>query len=235
MNLRKSHRAVSAKAQTPDAPNGRTDKEHSILSGAAALFARKGFENTSINEIGAACGLAKPTLYHYFRDKDSIYAGIVLTVLRELCEAVEDDVAKVSGAEQRLHTYMLSHSGFFEERYAEYVAAQLGYRDLSVPADRRTALRYRDRHESNLRRIIESGISDGVFRRVDVATCCRLVLSSLNWMVRWYKPGGQQRATEIANAYYDLILKGLTAAPRVTAQSSQALSIEKLRKSKRGG
>lgn len=229
MNLRKSHRAVTAKWQTPDAPNGRTDKEHSILSGAAVLFARKGFENTSINEIGAACGLAKPTLYHYFRDKDSIYAGIVLTVLRELCEAVEDDVAKVSGAEQQLHIYMLSHSGFFEERYAEYVAAQLGYRSLSVPADRRMALRYRDRHESNLRRIIEKGISDGVFWRVDVATCSRLVLSSLNWMVRWYKPGGPQRATEIADAYYELILNGIVVTPAGGASAAHGRSVRKTR------
>jgi len=212
MSIEKSSKSTPAKAAEGDAPSARTDKEHKILSAAAALFARKGFENTSINEIGAACGLAKPTLYHYFRDKDSIYAGIVLTVLRELCEAVEDDVAREDGAAKKLRTYMLSHSRFFEERYAEYVAAQLGYRNLRLPADRRTALRYRDRHESNLRRIIESGVSDGVFRRVDPSTSSRLVLSSLNWMVRWYKPDGPRRATEFADAYYELILHGLATS-----------------------
>jgi TetR/AcrR family transcriptional regulator, cholesterol catabolism regulator len=228
MNVEKFPGTTVEKTPDADAPNGRTDKEHKILSAAAGLFARKGFENSSINEIGAACGLAKPTLYHYFRDKDSIYAGIVLTVLRELCEAVEDDVARVTGAAAKLHTYMLSHSRFFEERYAEYVAAQLGYRNLSLPADRRTALRYRDRHETNLRRIVEAGIAEGVFRPLDPATASRLVLSSLNWMVRWYKPQGPQRATEIAEAYYELILHGL-AASTAMAESPAATPKKKLR------
>lgn len=222
MNVAKFPKSVSARAANGDVSNGRTDKEHKILSAAAALFARKGFESSSINEIGAACGLAKPTLYHYFRDKDSIYAGIVLTVLRELCEAVEDDVAKVSGLAEKLHTYMLSHSRFFEERYAEYVAAQLGYRNLRLPADRRTALRYRDRHESNLRRLIEAGIAESVFRPVDSATASRLVLSSLNWMVRWYRPDGPRRATDIADAYYDLILHGLVMSTGAARSSATA-------------
>lgn len=220
-----------------DASNGWGDKEHKILSGAAGLFARKGFENTSINEIGAACGLAKPTLYHYFRDKDSIYAGIVITVLRELCEAVEEEVAKADGPKAKLRAYMLCHSRFFEERHVEYVSAQLGYRNLSLPHDQRTALRYRDRHEGNLRRIIENGVASGVFRPVDPATCSRLVLSSLNWMVRWYKPGGEQRATEIADAYYDLILKGivtLSSARAASNAASVAGFIKKTRKSVRG-
>jgi len=222
MKSQKSAPSPSSAANTHDAPNSRTDKEHKILSCAAALFASKGFESTSINEIGAACGLAKPTLYHYFRDKNSIYAGIVVTVLRELCEAVEEAVVRIDGAENKLRTYMLSHSRFFEERYAEYLTAQLGYRNLSLPGDRRTALRYRDRHEANLRRIVEEGIGDGVFRAVDPATCSRLVLSSLNWMVRWYKPDGPQRATEIAGAYYDLILRGIAAAARTPAKRSSA-------------
>lgn len=221
--------------QDGGAANGRADKEHSILSSAAALFARKGFENTSINEIGAACCLAKPTLYHYFRDKDAIYAGIVLTVLRELCEAVEDEVAKADGPAARLRAYMLCHSRFFDERHAEYVTAQLGYRGLNLPHDRRVALRYRDRHEANLRRIIEAGMNAGVFRRADPATCSRLILSSLNWMVRWYQPGGPQRAMEIAEAYYDLIVNGLGARPAAPAKSKAAARINTVAGVRSGG
>jgi AcrR family transcriptional regulator len=217
-------RSASKSPETGGAPNGRAAKEHQILSCAAALFARKGFENTSISEIGAACGVAKPTLYHYFRDKDSIYAGIVVTVLQELCESVEDAVAKVDGPAAKLRAYMQAHSRFFEERHAEYVAAQRGFRDLSPPHDRRDALRYRDRHEMNLRRIVEAGIAAGAFRDVDPATFSRLVLSALNWMVRWFKPGGAQRATEIAEAYYGLILHGITSAPRKASRDSRAAS-----------
>ena len=40
-----------------------------ILAAAARLFADQGFSATSMNQVAEACGVAKPTLYHYFQDK----------------------------------------------------------------------------------------------------------------------------------------------------------------------
>lgn len=193
-------------------PAQRSDKERQILACAAELFARKGFENTSINQIGAGCALSKPALYHYFRDKDAIYAGIVLTVLRDLCEIAERDIAAAPSAEGKLRAYMRSQSRYFEDRYCEYVSAQLGYRNLMLPEDRRVALRWRDKHESNLRQIIREGIASKEFRPVDVVTCGRVILSCLNWMVRWFRPGGGKHATEFADEYFDLLFSGIRSA-----------------------
>ncbi len=193
-------------------PAQRVDKERQILACAAELFARKGFENTSINEIGAGCALSKPALYHYFRDKDAIYAGIVLTVLRDLCEIAERDVAAAATAEGKLRAYMRSHSGYFEDHYFEYVSAQLGYRNLLLPEDRRVALKWRDKHEGNLRQILREGIASNEFRPIDVVTCGRAILSCLNWMVRWFRRGGGKHATDFADEYFDLLLSGIRSA-----------------------
>ena len=40
-----------------------------ILARAAELFANRGYTGTSMNEVAAACGVTKPALYHYVRDK----------------------------------------------------------------------------------------------------------------------------------------------------------------------
>jgi AcrR family transcriptional regulator len=48
------------------------DQREQILARAAELFARQGFNATTMNQLAAACGVTKPTLYHYFTDKSSL-------------------------------------------------------------------------------------------------------------------------------------------------------------------
>ena len=47
-----------------------------ILAAAAHLFAEQGFSAASMNQVAEACGVAKPTLYHYFQDKQALLAQI---------------------------------------------------------------------------------------------------------------------------------------------------------------
>ena len=54
-------------------PRGRApgydDQREQILARAAELFAQQGYTATSMNEVAEACGVSKPSLYHYVRDK----------------------------------------------------------------------------------------------------------------------------------------------------------------------
>ena len=52
------------------------DQRGLILQRAAELFAKSGYAATSMNQVAEACGFSKPTLYHYFRDKDALLASI---------------------------------------------------------------------------------------------------------------------------------------------------------------
>ena len=41
-----------------------------VITLAAGLFDQRGYASVSMEQIAAAAGIAKPTLYHYFRAKD---------------------------------------------------------------------------------------------------------------------------------------------------------------------
>ena len=43
-----------------------TERKNEILDAAAVLFMKKGFDNTSTNDILEAVGIARGTLYHHF-------------------------------------------------------------------------------------------------------------------------------------------------------------------------
>jgi AcrR family transcriptional regulator len=71
------------------APLGRRDL---ILQAAAELFAQRGFHGVSIDDLGAAAGIAGPGVYRHFRSKDAVLGELLLTVSEDL----------LSGAQQRL-------------------------------------------------------------------------------------------------------------------------------------
>lgn len=63
------------------------DKEETILSAAISVFQEKGFPNTSIQDIATAAGLAKGTLYEYFKSKDDLF----IQALRFQANQIDED------------------------------------------------------------------------------------------------------------------------------------------------
>jgi AcrR family transcriptional regulator len=64
-----------------------------ILDKAAALFARRGFSKTSIQDVADAVGLSKAGLLHHFLSKDALYAAVLDragAVGAQLLDAVSD-------------------------------------------------------------------------------------------------------------------------------------------------
>lgn len=51
----------------------RPDRREVILAAAFAVFARRGFTQASVQEIADEAGVAKPTLYNHFADKDELF------------------------------------------------------------------------------------------------------------------------------------------------------------------
>jgi TetR/AcrR family transcriptional repressor of mexJK operon len=49
-----------------------------ILTAAAAVFLEKGYLGTSVDEIAAKAGVSKQTIYTHFRNKDQLFADVVL-------------------------------------------------------------------------------------------------------------------------------------------------------------
>ncbi|NUP25374.1 MAG: TetR/AcrR family transcriptional regulator [Nocardia sp.] len=67
------------RARVEDGPaGGRIDKRRAILEAAFTVFARLGYEQACVQEIAAAAGVAKPTVYNHMADKESLLRESVL-------------------------------------------------------------------------------------------------------------------------------------------------------------
>lgn len=55
-----------------------------VLLQAARLFAERGFRGTSVEDIGAACGVSGPAVYKHFSSKDEILARLLVDISEQL-------------------------------------------------------------------------------------------------------------------------------------------------------
>ena len=79
----------STKAATPsstpmDAPDPLDTREQQLLAIARALFARHGYDRTSLRDIAEEAKITKAALYYYFPNKDALFERIVLESIQSL-------------------------------------------------------------------------------------------------------------------------------------------------------
>lgn len=181
-----------------------------ILDVAGFLFAQKGYDGTSMREIAEACDISKALLYHHFSGKQDIHTRVIVGSGERLLVEVERHVAAASGPAERLRAFMVGAASFFDENRSAWSVSSSTFWNHGDHVARSEQLAQRDRFEQLLRAIIADGIEQGVLRGdLDAAMAGRLVLSSINWMHRWYDPAKAMRAGEIADTYYDMIFSGI--------------------------
>ncbi|HOL38490.1 MAG TPA: TetR/AcrR family transcriptional regulator [Rubrivivax sp.] len=192
----------------PRSPGYDEQREH-ILAAAAALFARSGYNATTMKEVAEACGVSKPTLYHYVRDKHDLLAQIARGHVRRLESLVADVVARELPPEAHLrelvHRFMTTYAGAHDE-----------HRVLTE------SVRHLD---ATLRREVVDGQGRVVQVFADAIAVLRpggepaalhkalamLLLGMLNWTFTWLGAGGALSHEALGAVAADLFFGGLPA------------------------
>lgn len=65
-------------------------RREQLLQVGRSLFAERGFEATSVEEIAAKAGVSKPVVYEHFGGKEGLYAVIVDREMQKLLGMVDD-------------------------------------------------------------------------------------------------------------------------------------------------
>jgi AcrR family transcriptional regulator len=198
-------RKTSRQGRPPVIKNAR----ERILNEASGLFARSGYENSSLSALADTIGVSKAAIYHYFRTKQEIYDAIIVRTLDGLLRCVEQNLASHADSHDRLRSFMASHARYFESCYWDFVCMLIGFGGMESAGAMSDANHLRKQHETTLRGILREGIEDGTFRVVDIGITATAILSMLNWMVRCFKPGGARTAEAFVMDYFELLAAGL--------------------------
>jgi AcrR family transcriptional regulator len=91
-----------------------------ILEAARDRFTHKGVSNTTVDDIARAAGVAKGTVYLYYKSKDEMLRLIVDTDIETLRSATVPAIAAEAGLEERLRGFFERSLSFFE-RNREFI------------------------------------------------------------------------------------------------------------------
>lgn len=186
------------------------DRIEQIKTAAAQLFASKGYKGTSMREIADACDISKALLYHHFESKDQIYVLVATEAGKKLYSHVDQRISEASLPSQRLRLFMVATAEHFHRNRWAWIASTTAFWSDPDRQRHRARIMLRDKYEHQLRDIIQEGIDAGEIRPdTDVAMAGRLILSSLNWMHRWYNPDKELLPQQIAEQYFEMIFNGL--------------------------
>ncbi len=194
-------------------PRGRAPgyelQRETIVARAAALFARSGFTATSMNEVAQACGVSKPSLYHYVRDKHQLLAEIAGGhVARLLAIVVEVDAEKLA-PEARLRRLIAAFMAVYARSQAEHRVLTDDVRFLNPPE--------RDPILTAERRVVAAFADAIVAIRPDLRPAhlekpiAMLLFGMMNWMFTWLQPDGELSHDDLAPVVADLFFGGIGA------------------------
>ncbi|MDH6227705.1 MULTISPECIES: TetR/AcrR family transcriptional regulator [Streptomyces] len=180
-----------------------------LLAAATRLFAERGYDRTSVQEIVEAAGVTKGALYHYFGSKEDLLHEVYARVLRLQQERLDHFARMDAPVERRLR-----------DAAADVVVTTIdNLDDASIffqsihhlsPEKNKQVRAERRRYHEQFKGLIEEGQESGVFSR---ATPASLVVDyhfgSIHHLSTWYRPNGPLSPREVADHLADLLLRAL--------------------------
>ena len=183
-----------------------------LVDVARQLFARLGFENTTMNDIALASQKGRRTLYTYFKSKNEVYMAVVETELQQLIKTLEEVSSKDIRPDEKLTTFIFTRleavketvfrngtlrADFFRDIWrVEKVRKQFDVREIEL-----------------LRKILTDGVKEGVFDIPDVESMVMVLHFSLKGLdvpyIRGvFSEGGVDRS-QLKEDIIKLLFKGL--------------------------
>jgi AcrR family transcriptional regulator len=182
-----------------------------IRDAAVRLFAERGFDATSVQEIVDAADVTKGALYHYFRSKDDLLYEIYHALIGEQLAHLDRIIAAGDPPPDTLRAVIVDLVETTTARLAE--AAVFAREMHRLAAEPMASLRAeRRRYHAAVRDLIANGQAAGVFAPTASAETVTLVVFGIvNQLPQWYRPDGPKTPAQLATELADFVLAGLQA------------------------
>ena len=180
----------------------------SILQAAARLFAERGFEGASMAELARACGVSKPLLYHYYRDKQHILSDIADSYMDRLLAIVAEVRARKLPAEENLRALIARFMQEYRHSQAQHMVL---VQDVKFLADLQRA------QVTGKEREVVDAFAQAIaalrprFRKKALRVPLAMILfGMINWTFTWLRAEGPLTYEDMARVVSEIFLRGVT-------------------------
>ncbi|HAY88206.1 MAG TPA: TetR family transcriptional regulator [Bacteroidetes bacterium] len=185
-----------------------TERKKEILSLSQSVLKEKGYAATSVRDIAKALDMEPASLYSHFKSKEDILKITCFEMADKFELAVKEVNDIYFNAEEKLRMAIKLHVEILTSHLDSALIFIRDWRNLTGESlDQFIAKR--NVYEAGFREIVQTGIDEGVFKETDRKFAALTILSSVNWIVEWYKPNGTLNPEQIAEKLSAFILSGL--------------------------
>ena len=204
---------AKARTKKPKSLRRGPDRRRQIIAAASELFARNGFEGTSIRDIAGASGVLSGSLYYHFPSKEDLLFTVHQESLTAMRQEVETAIAGINEPWSRLDEAIVAHCRILlGGSVTRAILTPPRYYNLKGV---RKLVRQRDQYEQ----IFASLIDDLPLRADCDRHAFRLsILGAMNWTVFWYNAGGRLSVDDVGRQIA-LMVRG--AANGATTKNSK--------------
>lgn len=181
-------------------------RRHEIFHQVVQIFSKKGFYETSMREIADAAGLGKSTLYDYFKTKDEILIYFFEDQLRDMTQEAQKIALQNLSADERLRQITEKYLESLQANKSLFLKLMQETQRLKLESQKQVqAKRYG--YQDLVRALIDEGIREGVFRKVNSLLAARLLIGSISSAVYGSRPTGSPQ--EMLQETLDIFFKGI--------------------------
>lgn len=161
-----------------------------ILAKAATLFDELGYGRTSLQDIADAVGIARPSLYHYFKSKEEIL-GVLVDRTSESRFVIAEAVAKMDGPPQEKLSALLRMVGHVIASNPIGLRLTLSNSGSLPDEIRQRSLRSRRVVFELLTQILSDGMDAGVLRPMHPRDASAIIIAALTGL-QYREIGGER-------------------------------------------
>lgn len=162
-----------------------------------------------MRDLGDELGLLGSSLYSHIDGKNELLIEVIRRGGSMFQELADEVLADEADPIEQLRLLIRGHVRIIVDHLDE-ARTFLNEARFLPPDERIVVLEMRDRYERTYRQVIEQGVAGGVFRADrDPALMAILILSLLNALNRWYRPGGPNDPDEISERMYEFVTNGI--------------------------
>jgi TetR/AcrR family transcriptional regulator, cholesterol catabolism regulator len=180
-------------------------RREELIGIACDIFAERGFDGATLQDIADQFGVLKGSLFHYINSKDDLLFEIIEGVYLGAEEMIWPIAGEEGSAVSRLRRLVVAYVRYITE-HQPAVTVWLHDSNALDPGRQRMIREYEDRGRHRLTGLIAEAQREGGIRAdANPPIVALALLGAMNWVHRWFRPGGLS-AEEIGEEFGRLFL-----------------------------
>jgi AcrR family transcriptional regulator len=181
----------------------------SLTDVALRVFAERGYDGASMDDVARAAGITKASIYHHVSGKEALLERGLGRALDALFAILDEPVSRDGRAIDRLRHIVARAAATTLNLLPELTVL---FRIHGASKSERDAVERRRTFDRVVTGIIAEAQRDGDLRAdVEARLAARLIFGMSNSVVEWYRSGSLSRDA-IAHAVVAIAFEGLTAS-----------------------